>query len=230
MNILIVLFTSLLLMAIGMMLLLIIRKRFLKIFKEINDSCAVTISGPQDNFSVINELAGNVKAIYTPLVGGRYLQHERTVLLSYPPGSKVLWALLEAAHEAVHAAHSQTFVELLASTPERRLLSFAVPAALAFLVGYQTFHPVISTILLIALVSFPLAILAAITIDEVRACLLSGRWLSSYLGKWGNEAYQGVVEKMIRAEVVFEVLDGFALFLLFGGAVIFFWAFGVMSK
>ncbi|WP_125185620.1 hypothetical protein [Desulfofundulus salinus] len=133
---------------------------------------------------------------------------------------------MEAAHEAGHAAKPHPLTELLASTPLRLAISMVAPVAISFFVGWRVPHQAISLALLAVLLSFPLIALAAITQEEVGACLFSRRWMCSYLDGQGYETYQGAVAKMIHAEVAFEILDGFALLLFFEGAIVLFWGLG----
>ncbi|MDR9785836.1 MAG: hypothetical protein RJR37_00895 [Peptococcaceae bacterium MAG4] len=221
---------GLLIIIVGMVSLLVMRTCFSKFFRQIKESHATAeINGPLDNCGVVAELARNVKTVYSLVGGGRYLSREKTVLLSYPPESKSLWALWEAAHEAGHAANPHPLADLLASTPLRRTFSLAAPVAMSYFLGWQVAHKVASLVLLAVLMGLPLITLAAITHDEVRRCLFSRRWMRSYLEKQGCEIYQGIVAKMMYTEVAFEILDGLALFLFFEGAVILFFSLGRAS-
>jgi hypothetical protein len=203
-----------------------VRRWFKSFCRNVCDARRVAVDGPEDNFSVVGLLAGDLKVAYCPVGGGRYLPRERTVLLKHPPGSKGLWALLEAAHEAAHAARTVWLVRLLALTPARRAFSAVAVLALSFLAGRLAGPGRLSAALWAVLLAFLAAFLTALAWDEVRACRISKEWLCAYLEKCGCGGWRSLVSWVVRAEIAFEILDHLALFVLFGGASGFFWSYG----
>lgn len=202
------------------------RRWFLDFSRKCHDSHSVVVDGPYDNLSVVRLLAGDVNVVYSPLGGGRYLPRERTVLLEYPLGSKFLWALLEAAHESGHAnRHCSLALSWFTSTPVRRVCSVVVPATLCFLAGL-VIKPLYSGIFYLLTLCLWALFVAALTWDKLCACQLSRRWLCSYLRECGHEALCNFVSKMVRAEMVFQILDGVAMFVFVSGVMGFFWSYG----
>lgn len=210
----------------GFALLGYLGKRFSHIFSLIKESGTTEIPGPFDNSSCVKAIADKTRVVYSSINGARYVSRDKTIYLSYPQGSKNLWALLEAVHEAGHASCPHFLVELLASSKLRKTFSLIVPATLSFFTGWLFQDYGFSVSLLFLLMAVPTLAVVAISHDEIKISNFSRVWLSSYLKNCGLEKYIALIEIMVRAEKIFMVLDGFALFLIFAGANISLWAMG----